>query len=474
LFGPPDVPSTSDRPLEIELRDSATLRARVTRDGGPVVGATVEIEAPLYSVVRPRGIGAGTLDGIRWSRETDGTGSVEFVDLLSEAALSVRVLHDGEAVLRLPGALALEPGESRVVDWTLGAGSHVVAVLSDQHGVPITDREVWIVTSPSNAREDDGKIYLQMSDRSQLIADSRSDALGRCEFRDVPAGRYYLGIAVSESAVPPEDRSQVAPVALPLDVAPGMSKVQVTLEASRGLYIRGRVICPDGEDVRLTQIYARSQYGDLQLTERGDSFRLGPLEPVEHRLVAFGGGAFSDSAAVTVLPGSDVELILTEGGAIAVTFVDAETREPCEARAALVALGRGGRSFRPALLPRVTFGGLRPGVYQVSGSTADGRFGRIERIEIAAGERKEDLVVEVRPGATLTVRHDDDRAVARCDVLLDGTRIAVGTVAPGTPFTATVPAGTVKLELSVEEEVVGERSVTCLAGEKREITISLK
>lgn len=447
--------------LEIRMVASASLRVRVTRvDSSPVVGAQIELRVHGS---RPSGT------GLAWVKSTDSRGTCTFNDLPTGETIAARATLAGTLILNQPDGLNLSQGERQEVEWVIGMGVPISGRLIDQTGKPVASREIWLLRSPSNASLERERIYLVPADRHDVIASTTSDSAGFFQFEDVATGRWYVGPCPHRSRVRLHERkSALAPVAAAIEVSEGSLPLPLILTASRGLFLTGKVVNPNGEPPRRVQWLARSELGTLgTYAGYGASLLLGPIEPIEHQLLCLGSGSTLDSSWVSAYPGDEVVLQLVGGaGSLTGRFVDSRTGEASSAKVIVFHEESRMTTSSPAPSAEFSFGGLQPGTYHLTAINPNGLAGTLAGVIVDPGRAQAPLVIALEPAASLRLINRADSKQSTYALEMNGRPLSSGSLLPGVPTVEVVPPGSVKVKVRDGERVVAERVVVCRAGEE--------
>jgi len=209
-----------------------------------------------------------------------------------------------------------------------GAVLHGIVV--DQGERPVTHRVLWLLRGTVTEEQQPGaaSYYLQDADEGNLIASTESDGEGRFRFEHVPATRSWLGPSPVRKSSDPADENDVAPMAV--EVLAGANDHEFVLKASRGIFIRGVVMKPDGTPAGHRYVSGSGvQFPGILTTLSDDegAFALGPLGPGGLYLNATGRPDFIDASSGPFDAGSvGIELRLEAGTRIAGRVVDADGR----------------------------------------------------------------------------------------------------------------------------------------------------
>jgi hypothetical protein len=413
-----------DHPLEIRLDASGVLRGRLLVGAGESTEPwTVRLVAHAYEAIQPREtlIESVLLQSVGVEQSLDAQGEVTIDSLPAEVPFNVELSLQNGRNLRDGEALVLEAGKTTIREWHLGSGARIRGRIVDQDGAPVAAQELWLSQRGLFLDRDAERATFYTSDREKIAGSTRSGTDGSFEFLDVAAGKWWLGVAAQYHHwdISDVDERALPPIALRLEVRAGANLDDVSLVVHRGLYIRGRMVDPQGV---AASGFIRAWAGSSRLVAMEDSetkadgtFVLGPLEPGDYELTGEP-CAFSDKG-VTLAPSkpmivaagrSDVTIELTRGGTIRPEAVRADTGAKVEAAFCLVASNdpevlHGSGQYSPNTV--AYFAGLPPGSYELAAVTPDGFAGGRSAIMLAAGQVLEDVRVTVEPGAKLVLRY---------------------------------------------------------------------
>ncbi|HUG37082.1 MAG TPA: hypothetical protein VML54_09050 [Candidatus Limnocylindrales bacterium] len=430
-----------ERAREIRLRAPGSLHGRVVDANGlPATDLAVELWTEIRKWLHP-GDGVWFDDEERnIGRRADGDGGGFEVGLPSGVPFRIMLVRNGELLPRQREIVVLEPGEEREITLVLGGRARIVGWAVDSAGEPAADLDVWLVDPP-------GYLSYHLDGESPFAA-TRTDVDGRFAFHGVAAGRWWVGPAPRSEDRPAE--VWAAPRIEVVDVAPEAARVELRLVVERGLYIRGRVIGPEGEPVPVAGVVARSGSKDRRGSVGGaGEFELGPVESGMWLVRAYGpdDGQLGESQEVEVVPGGEpVVLRLQPGGRLRGKVVRVRDGPTTEADVYIVLAGSSEWvTYPPTRFSPGTFerGGMPSGDYVVFARTSDGCFGEL-RVHLDPGEALDDLVVEVHPAALLRIRSTTAEHGSGWSVLR-GTQVVSFGIAQDVVTTA-VPIGPLVLE----------------------------
>jgi hypothetical protein len=180
--------------------------------GRPVANARVELYSLEHDLVatqasrdeieqalrgggfRTRSVGSGltgeaAIGRLLWRGRADDVGGTHFTCLPAHIAFGATVVVDGSIAKRVALGLELQPGESKHLEWSLGAVAPVVVEIVERDGTPAEQAMVWIV------RADAPDSLCQWAARALLDGESRphaecaTDPGGLARFEGIPEGR---------------------------------------------------------------------------------------------------------------------------------------------------------------------------------------------------------------------------------------------------------------------------------------------
>jgi hypothetical protein len=399
---------------------------------------------------------------------TDALGTAVLEDLPANVPLTMQ-LHEGEELVREERELRLEPGERRVLEWTFGAGCRIEGLALESDGRPAADVVVWLLP-------DDGNLNVGLHRQGEVVGQTKSGADGSFVFHDVGAGSWY---ACTRPPGREPSPSEFAALAVPVVVLPEQERAAVTLTCWRELYVRGRVLGPDGEaaegfvfGILVDSTGARFAEG---ATAQEGKFSLGPLPPGSYEVRASNySGPLSDSEAVTVEAGAeDVVLRLVCGASVAVTVFDARGNPAQSTRLWVLEQGEAGSSPIGIMTEadgKASVDGRRPGAYTFSASTPVGEFARVSDVQLVPGAAPTTVELRMEPAARLRIRLPPERARGvYVRLLQDGRAIAYGFI--NGDSLVTVPPGVIEVELTHfgGEAVIERRRVLAVLGQETEV-----
>ena len=211
-----------------------------------------------------------------------------------------------------------------------------------------------------------------------------------------------------------------------------------------------------------------------ELVGEDGAFRVGALAPGEYELYGWGSSAGTDVLRVAA-GASGVELH---------SAARHEVRVRVEHSAGEFALDvhdleRG--TWESSSEPTPDFSEwLTPGTYALVASDADGRIGFVPRLCVEARESVARVVLEMLPGARVTLVHRALEGVRAPRLSLNGSPFPLMPVldgggleglAPGAARTLFLPPGELVAELLEHGRVVASETATLLGGERRRIVL---
>lgn len=467
---------TPESALPIALARSAAVRAHVSDSiGKPLVDVEVHVRAERHRITLTEGGETRRLGGDldrHGVTARDGTAVIE--DLPAHVPLAVALEQDGKTLRRRAAAFELEPGEIRDVDLRIGAGISLGGIVIDQNEEPVASAHLWLLAGGG------GRVLLDPWNLRDLTAEAITNAEGRFLFEDVSPGTYQL--APSPGGWGGDSSAQgLAAVAQEIEVAAAPPDQEVTLRVRRGLYLRGRVQGPDGKGVERAWVRARGVDGAGEVGARCDedgSFAAGGLVPGRYSLTAGGFGradAFAYSEPVIAEAGQEGVLLLVRRGAAILGRVVNERGELRVAELSIRSTGRMAELHPDMRWPtnggRFEIGGLDAGIFRVCATTRDPAFA-FERVELKDGQRLEDLVLELSPGARIELCLEGSRKRVLVEVSHPSGFETSAAVQGEASITLVVPPGEVTLVCSGSSP--GQklsRTVTAKLGETARVSI---
>ena len=451
----------------LPLARSATLIVQV-RDaaGAPIAGAGVGLTTPAYNLNSSATVDVNLLMNNRhWKAETDDAGRAVLSDLPSRVPLTGSVTRP--RAWNPAEKIVLEPGETRTVTWSISGGVSLLGTVVDQDGRPVAQRQIWL----RPAETDTSTVFQSYS--GQPTRATTSDEAGHFRLEEVAPGAWCVGPSappVTERAGPDDVPALGQYVAIGSDAS---GDVEVVVHVDRGLFIRGRVLAPDGGVPQSASVQANGldqplHFG-LNLHPNEGTFDLGPLMAGRYRVRAMG-HAHAPSLQVEVRSGTeDVELRLQAGAKISGRLIAADGQSlPGQVSIARRAVEGGGVWMAQARANGFTMDGLDAGTYDVSAATSDGRVGVVRGIALGAGEIRTDVNVAVVPGGSVRVRHAGPARFVSISVLSNDVVVATDGVELEASRTFSAPVGKTIVRATYrkggESEFV-DREVEVRAGE---------
>ncbi len=492
------LPTTGHETAEsahlVRLEASATARIRVLDVlGDPQPGLTVGLDRD-GSVWSPW--------GCDWEGKTDADGECTITDLPPNVWLDIQICRGEELIRWTCKPLAFEPGEERLIELHMGCGTNLRGVLLDPEGLPLPDYEIWLLEAlaPRPAY-----LSAELVEGSR-VEKARTDDRGEFRFEDLPSGLWWVGPAPLVPAGNAAGPEPLVPLAEVLLIGERVEEAIVTLRASHGLAIRGRVVHSDGTPIFRARVWAHCRNPVAALlceeTDGNGNFVFGPLAPGSFRLFARPAREFEIHASIQP-PGEEPEaeieipfeddptLIASEyrwaqagetgivlplrwAGLLRGELRDAETGRHCDADVHVLwpelAKYGGGRA-----VVRSSYGeyewALPPGTYHVVGRTPHLRIA-VAEVVMTEG-RVTELDLELGPAAAVVVHHEGKRELAELQVLHHGVPVHGEMVRIGGRSRCIVPPGalTVHLEHVFTDERL-ERVVTVSAGDEAEVAFT--
>jgi len=464
-------PST---PFVLLLHRAATLDVLVqSASGSPLAGLQLELTCdPFY-----RNQGTLIMDVRKqrytWRSTTDERGRARVEGLPTNLPLTAQIFEGARVLRRQESSLQLEPGEERVLTWTVGGGCLVEGRTLEADGSPAPEVQVWL----SSGDDPYFKDYAE-----GVVARTSSDASGRFTFAEVAAGSWLVGPAPVDSRKTQEATSPqaIAPVGTALEVLPDQDRASVTLTCWRGLFLRGTVVGPDEEPVKGAFLSAVGEGIVATGNARRGQFSIGPLPPGSYEVLASGHqNRFAPAEPVRARAGTDdLVLHLGRGASVWVHVLDSSGSPSSRTMVFfLEESGAEGSSLGIFTGPdgSVPFHGTAGGTYTISASTAAGEFAMTRGVRLASGSRAEQIELHLEPAARLkiVVVPELPQSVS-AKLFMNGLPIGFALL-DGDPL-AVVPPGEIEVQLSRRgqgEDVLARRRVSTVLGQETLVTFEL-
>ena len=453
--------------FEIPLSRGATAEVRVRASGRPIAGASVRLSTKSYHLQVRRDLQSMYYrsQDPSWSATTDASGLARISGLPARVPLLLRVANQGEEHLE-PNPVTLEPSGTRQLEIDIGRGTTITGRIQTSAGDAVGNAEIWRVVAQSP-----GPTLL--SPHSDVAATTRSDANGRFVFEAVAAGDWWIGAAPRRGEQAPD---ALAPFAEHVALRGDEATLEITLRTDVGLYIRGKVLDPDGKptDSAVSATNVANGLWAYSNCDADSGFSIGPLLQAEYTVVAGGfGGSGAKSAPLNVPAGrSDVVLQLERAGALVVRIAPVGG-ERVEAELLLARTGvEYGWSKTSTRQGEREYDGLAPGVYSICATTTDGLFALRTGIAVTAEGPAAEIELVLERGAVLELRYEGPDRVCNCSLYSNGTIVGGSGFERGTIETMAAPAGTVELRRRTGADTPPEVLVLTLTpGERRELVL---
>jgi hypothetical protein len=452
-----------EQAMTIPLQRAATLEARlIDRNGAPLAGRVVKLSSPAHALARPEGSYLFHTP-LSWSETTDDAGTCTLSDLPPEVALSLSVFDAGRVEFLEANPLTLQPGELRRWEHRLGGGVRLFGVAIDQDRAAVGGLKLWLAGKDATLGASADQHYFRSTLANFVVQRATTDSAGRFSFADVQSGEWLLGPAPAVTSV----TAPVAEIVLVDSLGPDQ---ELILKVHAGLYVRGRVLRPDGISAGSTVVFAvcDEPSGVMSAQSQSDGqFSLGPFAPGELRLMASGTKGLADSEYVRAQAGSEeLVLQLRQAARLQVFAVDAATGAPVLARFYLQARPPvHSRQIREMMNPSsmaagLEIDGLLEGIYDISALTPDGRIGVAREVRVGNGAPSAPATLRVAPAAKLRVRLQGNTPPCTLEVESEGRFLwCFDSIRPGANRLVHVPDGALSVRLKFREQVLEQREV---------------
>ena len=485
-YGPTIAPLTHEHvapntPRRIRLGGSAGLSGQIHGAGlEGLESITIELLTGS-SVLEQEDVMAAWTRDLEWRSTPDASGRFEFVDLPSNAHFEVSVRSDGRLLWHDPEPLRLLPGESRTVDWKIGAGSTIRARATEETGGPAAGIQFALDVLGQR-----GKRYTQ----GFLTDDARTavtDEYGIAIFQDVTAGSWWLGVRSEQprlSEVDPTGReaSQRAPadVLFEVDVTDADAEIEVPVTIYRGYYISGRLFDWKGSPFEgYVSAWSDELGSKLTETSRDGEFRIGPLRPGAYTVTARARDNHVPGDPLVARTGDrDVRLQLVRGSSLEGRIVDRDTGAAVAASTTYSpAGGLGRRTSTPAEPGRLSIDQIRPGPFSLLVKTTDGRVAIYRSEGLEPGETREGVRIAVGERTHLDVHYGGAHKLVFVVLRQDEIRLGGRRMTPSSPVSLPVAEGEIDVEIHLRGDdgdwaLIAKKTVLVTEGDTLRVDIA--
>lgn len=448
-----------ERALRIELLREATLEIALVLQAGEtqvraeLTGRAHELSQEGYFTAAARGPQLLT-----YAAAADASGVCRFASLPPGVQLEAKIRGSVGILAQRAEPLVLQPGEHRRIEWDL-AGCELVGRVFEPDGAPAVGVALWLL------RDESGFLRYETSSSSSDVVDrATSGSDGSFRIPRVAPGTWVLA---------PAPTKEIAGAPQVVEVPAGVPRLSIDVRLARGLFVRGRVVAPDGTTGVQGYVATVSGAHFGVNTDAQGAFELGPLAAGKVRIDGSAYGTFLDSEPIEVEPPADgILLRLRPGAEVSGRVVDELGNG---VRAAITVAGSNGGMTLTRTQPDGAFrlDGFAPGSYVLFASTADGRAGLLAGVLLDPSAPVADQRVVLAPGATVRVRHDA-RGFGRVRFLRDGAMIGGDGLEGGSNLTQVVPAGRVTVELEFPDgKERARQELDLAAGETREVVFAV-
>jgi hypothetical protein len=464
----------------IELDAAAKLSLRIAQlNGSPVAGAHVVLSTPGYSFDRHNDETIGdwsyiSLPEVRWELDSLADGICVFAQLPPDIPMSARVLKDSKEVHHEAEPLVFKPGEVRELEWRLGGGCTLNGLVVDQRNEPVASQALWLEKAIPGFMP-----YFKAYDDSKgVIAKCTTDVAGHFVLKDVAPGEWLIGPAAVNN-----DLKTIASVGTPITVVAEPSQ-DLVLHVDRGLFIRGKLVGPNGEPVSECNVVSEGPepygFGEQANADKNGGFVIGPLAHGTVTLQVNFCKSFAPPELVKVEAGAqDVIIRLRQGGTLCGRVVSSQTGLPTAGEIHVTPdhtrAGTYGSGFTTGVMEDGTFAlkGLDSGVYGLSVRTSDGQFGVLAGVVATANVETNGLVIPVSPGGKLKLKYDGKREFALVQITSQGATIGWNEpVKASAVEVRDAPEGALVLRVTFANRATQTTvAVDLMAGEEKEVVI---
>jgi Carboxypeptidase regulatory-like domain len=430
--------------------------------------ARVTLRAKGYEIMQDQ-VFSASVDppDLEWEATADAHWVCRFAELPPNVGLVADVTGSTGLLFHAAEPIVLAPGETRRLEWDL-RGCDLVGHVFEEDGKVAPGIMLWLLRAePGGFRS-----YLVGYRSNDVVGRATSGEDGSFRFRAVAPGAWILGPEPKDlqPGVTPGDA--IAPSPIEVTVRPGEPQISVDVHLVRGLYIRGRLVAPDGTTGVQGSVFATSSAGDhLQAGAAKDGvFTLGPLARGTFSLQGVAYQTYCRALAVAAQAGaSDVVLRLRQGGEVAGRVIDGESGAGV---VAAITVGGEDDSWtirRTEADGSFRFDGLEPGRYTLFASTTAGQAGELPGVVLDAATPAKGLEVVLKRGARLRIRYEG-RGIAQASVRRNGASIAGDGIEGGKNATWIVTPGRMSVHFrypGIEKPEV--QDVEIAPGDEREL-----
>jgi len=399
-----------ERPLVVRLLRSATVVGRLAGvEAGAEVGVFPRQSGDLHAGSE---LSAPPIN-VYWVAPIEADGRFVLTGLPPRIRLKSTLLRKSRSNRALD-EFNLNPGETRVVEWSIVGPGMISGLCFDEAGNGLSGVLVNV---------HDMRLSAVAGEHACPACYTTSDDTGYYEFRELALGEWRVMTSRQGDELISEHTGSVT-------LTEEREHAVVDLHFAAPWTLEGRVLTPDGSPVDDLQVLLIPESGGAYFlfTEADGSFEQSGLRPEPHFIVLRSTGSVDTAVPppVRVEPGdTDVDVYLLAAGSVHASFIDAETGSPLEARVHIASEDEGTpvQSSRSRLRTEWELSSLRPGRYTLCAWTADGRTRVKRRIEVRAGETTE-AQLALEPGSRLLFRYQGTAARVRVSCSQGGVRVA--------------------------------------------------
>jgi hypothetical protein len=424
---------------EVLLSRAAALDAQVLDVARrPIAGSRIRLEALNRNDVVQSDDSALTvsMEDVLWEAITDQDGRARIERLPPRVELSLDIIAPGRRVQQESRTLRFEPGELRQIEVVIGSGATIAGSLTQPDGSPRPRVEIWLQhaeawsTSLTGGRKN-----------SRIVS---TDAQGRFTFSDVLDGQWRVGV---------DPDGPLAPVREEVSVREGVADREVNLTAWSDLFIRGKVLDPQGKAFSHAYVMGSDPETHINVSAETDAsgeFVLGPLADGVYFVSAepWHGASLVQSEDQQLRAGtSDVVIRLRPGGQIRIQWTgpDGATTARVQLRPQLGTEGTSSEmsQLRPGAREQIVFD-VEPGIYSVS-VVSGSLCGVLSGIQVGAGDDIGPFDLAVRPAGRVRVHYDGTAQWATLEAVQGNACVQMDFLEPNGSLVWVVPPGELEL-----------------------------
>jgi hypothetical protein len=469
--------ASTDTERTVLLDRGGDVNARVIdAEGAAMAGVKVVATVDGYGLLRDQDIDAASPNLItraRWSATTGVDGRCVLSDLTPGAPFRVLLRRDDKVLQRVGEMPALEPGETRHVEWQIGGGYVLKGVVAYASGKVVPDQELWLL----HARRKEPRL-LTVFDEPNAVQKTTTNAHGEFTLQGLTAGLWWVGPHQSIASFDSSETDELIPLAQIVEIVPAEREKKIVLTMPDALFIRGRAVDSEGSPAAGAELRALSEDSLVVATESeaDGRFALGPLSPGAVLVEANLTKPSVEHACITAAAGArDVLVKLQPPASIAGIVLDTASGSGCHSE---LLLSPHPGTVEPLKFIRVDMGGsfeersLGQGTYDLTAWTSDGRIVVLSDLQIGPGARVQGLILKLEHCAKLRIRYDGMTAFGIVKIQRAGVVVVQSSIGRHRPLIQPVPSGLLTIQVWAGFAKPLSREVEIAVGEEKEVVFN--